>query len=74
MTSANCFSTWLGGMIFEVECYEGPHIRQCFVNFEAGTCTCRMCDVSGIPCKHAISAVILNKYQPENYVHPCFRR
>ncbi|XP_012845398.1 PREDICTED: uncharacterized protein LOC105965402 [Erythranthe guttata] len=72
--SANCFPTWSGGMVFEVECHEGPNIRQCSVNLETRTCTCRMWDVSGIPCKHVVSAIYLNKHQPEDYVHSCYTR
>ncbi|XP_012846546.1 PREDICTED: uncharacterized protein LOC105966532 [Erythranthe guttata] len=72
--SGNCFPTWSGGMVFEVECYEGVSVKQCSVNLEAKTCTCRMWDVSGIPCKHAVSAIFLNKQQPEDYLHPCFSR
>ncbi|XP_012831102.1 PREDICTED: uncharacterized protein LOC105952133 [Erythranthe guttata] len=72
--SANCFPTWSGGMLYEVECHEGPHVRQCSVNLEARSCTCRMWDVSGLPCKHAVSAIYMNKHQPEDYVHPCYTR
>ncbi|KAL0340357.1 UNVERIFIED_CONTAM: hypothetical protein Sradi_4552500 [Sesamum radiatum] len=32
-------------------------------------CTCRKWDISGIPCKHAVSAIFNQNEMPEDYVH-----
>ncbi|KAK9217884.1 hypothetical protein WN943_006514 [Citrus x changshan-huyou] len=34
-----------------------------------GTCECGMWQVSGVPCKHAVAAILHKGGQPENYVH-----
>ncbi|KAL0319874.1 UNVERIFIED_CONTAM: hypothetical protein Sradi_5248900 [Sesamum radiatum] len=39
------------------------------VNLEKMTCTCRKWDISGIPCKHAVSAIFNQNEMPEDYVH-----
>nr|XP_023879605.1 uncharacterized protein LOC111992034 [Quercus suber] len=35
-------------------------------------CSCRICDLTGIPCKHGISAIVKNLGQMEDYVHSCY--
>lgn len=42
------------------------------VSLEGRTCTCRMWNVTGIPCTHAISAIHFSRHDPADYVHPCF--
>ncbi|KAK9204559.1 hypothetical protein WN943_014821 [Citrus x changshan-huyou] len=34
-----------------------------------GTCECGMWQVSGVPCKHAVAAILHKGGQPEDYVH-----
>lgn len=34
------------------------------------TCTCRMWQLNGIPCPHAISAISYLKHDPANYIDP----
>ncbi|XP_073147584.1 uncharacterized protein [Henckelia pumila] len=36
------------------------------------TCSCRRMDLTGIPCKHAVSSIWSRKETPETYVHPCY--
>ncbi|KAK4388416.1 hypothetical protein Sango_2448200 [Sesamum angolense] len=36
------------------------------------TCTCRIWQLSGIPCKHACSAIFNQNLQPEDMVHPYY--
>ncbi|KAH6757164.1 hypothetical protein C2S53_014804 [Perilla frutescens var. hirtella] len=42
------------------------------VNLQAHSCDCRQWDLSGIPCKHAISAIHAEGKLPEEYVHNCY--
>ena len=37
------------------------------------TCSCRMWELSGIPCCHAISAIYYLKDYPYNYVAGCYK-
>ncbi|KAL0329380.1 UNVERIFIED_CONTAM: hypothetical protein Sradi_4924700 [Sesamum radiatum] len=41
-------------------------------NLEMRTCTCRIWQLSGIPCKHACSAIFNQNLQPEDMVHPYY--
>ena len=36
------------------------------------TCSCRYCQVSGIPCQHACAALFKMAQEPNNYLHECF--
>ncbi|KAL0446319.1 UNVERIFIED_CONTAM: hypothetical protein Slati_1759800 [Sesamum latifolium] len=42
------------------------------VDLEMRTCTCRIWQLSGIPCKHACSAIFNQNLQPEDMVHPYY--
>ncbi|XP_028057449.1 uncharacterized protein LOC114261379 [Camellia sinensis] len=46
----NCFATYCGDRKFEVDCGDTTHI----VDLEEKKCSCRMWDLAGIPCKHAV--------------------
>ena len=35
-------------------------------------CNCRIWDLTGLPCKHGISAIVKNLEKVEDYVHPCY--
>ncbi|KAL6576711.1 hypothetical protein OROMI_010987 [Orobanche minor] len=35
-------------------------------------CTCRMWDVTGIPCIHGLSAINFMRHDPADFVHSCF--
>jgi hypothetical protein len=48
--------------------------RNCAVDLRAHTCSCRKWDVTGIPCNHAISAIMKVKQHPEDYVHAFFKK
>ena len=38
------------------------------------TCSCRIWDLTGLPYKHGISAIVKNLEKVEDYVHPCYLR
>ena len=59
----------LGCCIYEVDNeYEG-HV----VNLTRKCCTCRVWDLTGIPCKHGVATIYKNLEMLEDYVHACFR-
>ena len=61
----NCFCTCAGEKKYEVDFYSTQNV----VDLNNKSCSCRMWDLSGIPYKHAISAIYANKEKPESYVH-----
>ncbi|XP_062023137.1 uncharacterized protein LOC133739371 isoform X2 [Rosa rugosa] len=65
----DCIPTFNGGDIAEVENIDGS---KNVVNLRMRTCTCRRWDLSGIPCKHAISAIYLKRHDPDDYVAACY--
>lgn len=44
------------------------------VNINARTCGCYSWQLTGIPCKHAISAIYQEKQLPEQYVHEYYKK
>ncbi|KAK9217902.1 hypothetical protein WN943_006532 [Citrus x changshan-huyou] len=50
------------------ECCQAGY-RNFLVHIIDGTCECGMWQVSGVPCKHAVAAILHKGRQPENYVH-----
>ena len=36
------------------------------------TCSCRVWDLTGIPCKHGVVAIFVNREKLEDYTHPCY--
>ncbi|KAH7867298.1 hypothetical protein Vadar_031580 [Vaccinium darrowii] len=66
----DCFAHFAGEFKFEVDCHDQTYM----VDLKAMTCGCRMWDLTGIPCKHAVSAITLNKQKPDEYIHPCYTR
>ncbi|XP_024156583.1 uncharacterized protein LOC112164579 [Rosa chinensis] len=67
--ASDCISIGNGGDQVEVETFEGT---KNVVNLTARTCTCRMWDLSGVPCKHAVSAIYNNRADPEDFVADCY--
>ncbi|KAK4390453.1 hypothetical protein Sango_2108600 [Sesamum angolense] len=54
---------------YQISCYDG---NQYSVDLEMRTCTCRIWQLSGIPCKHACIAIFNQNLQPEDMVHPYY--
>ncbi|KAK8715349.1 hypothetical protein V6N13_042685 [Hibiscus sabdariffa] len=65
-----CWSTHAGGNIYQVAC--GAH-NPYGVNLEAHTCSCMKWDLTGIPCSHAISVILMREQRPESYVDDCYK-
>ena len=51
--ASNCWYTYAGRGMFEVECIEKKFI----VDVDGRTCGCRKWDITGIPCSYAIFAI-----------------
>ena len=56
--------------IYEVDNKYERHV----VNLTIKCCTCRVWDLTGIPCKHGAAAIYKNLERLEDYVHACFRK
>ncbi|KAL0405685.1 UNVERIFIED_CONTAM: hypothetical protein Slati_3882400 [Sesamum latifolium] len=54
---------------YQISCYDGSQFS---VDLEMRTCSCRIWQLSGIPCKHACSAIFNQNLQPEDMVHPYY--
>ena len=68
--SMHCFPNWSGRGEFEVDCFAKTFV----VNIESRTCLCRMWDLTGIPCKHAIACIYMNQEKPEDYINACYSK
>ena len=44
------------------------------VNLTRKCCTCRVWNLTGIPCKYCVAAIYKNIERLEDYVHACFRK
>ena len=42
------------------------------VDLATACCSCRKLNIIGIPCAHAISCIVFNRQDVEQYVHPCY--
>ncbi|KAL4385939.1 hypothetical protein GQ457_09G011390 [Hibiscus cannabinus] len=69
--AARCWPSHAGALRYEVAF--GPS-DQHVVDLEAGVCSCRKWDLTGIPCAHVISAMLSIQRIPENYVDSCYHR
>ena len=44
------------------------------VNLTRKCCSCRVWDLTGIPCKYGVATIYKNLERPEDYVHACYRK
>ncbi|KAK8639792.1 hypothetical protein V6N13_138161 [Hibiscus sabdariffa] len=65
-----CWPTHAGSHKYQVSA--GP-LNQHTVDLEHYTCSCRKWDITGIPCIHVVSVMILRNERPESYVHACYK-
>ncbi|KAG8372627.1 hypothetical protein BUALT_Bualt12G0086300 [Buddleja alternifolia] len=56
-------------LLYEIECYDAT---RCVVDLGNWTCSCTKWELSGIPCKHALSAIHTQRLDPDDFVHPCY--
>jgi hypothetical protein len=65
-----CWCTYAGEGIFEVECIG----KRFAISVEGRTCGCRKWDVIGIPCSHAISAILYHGGNLRDYISDYYSR
>ncbi|KAL4340610.1 hypothetical protein GQ457_08G023220 [Hibiscus cannabinus] len=65
-----CWPTHAGGHKYQVSA--GP-LNQHTIDLEHHTCSCRKWNITGIPCIHVVSVMILRNERPESYVHACYK-
>ena len=53
---------------------KGPRGAQFAVDMQKKYCTCRLWEVSGIPCCHAIAAIFMREEDPYNYLDRSYSR
>ncbi|XP_039162931.1 uncharacterized protein LOC120290646 [Eucalyptus grandis] len=69
--SISWIPTWNGEDEFELS---GPYGDKRVVNIRHRSCSCRRWDISGIPCCHAVAALIYIREEPEKWVHTSFSK
>jgi hypothetical protein len=68
--SSDCFCTYDGNNMFEVECRG----KRFVVDMDGRTCGCRKWDVTGIPCSHAISTIVHRGGKPTDFLSPYYTK
>ncbi|GLT74538.1 hypothetical protein SLA2020_463270 [Shorea laevis] len=77
--SKKCKLLWPGGVGYEVEDYLNSKNKvdsgrnTYIVHLEDRKCTCGYWDISGIPCKHAMTVLSLKKLRVEEYVSDWYK-
>ncbi|XP_027067651.1 uncharacterized protein [Coffea arabica] len=69
--SSACIATPSGDWKYEVRCMYGDRYT---VNLASRTYSCRRWELNDIPCAHAMSAIVLTKEPPENFVNECYSK
>ncbi|XP_052723721.1 uncharacterized protein LOC108344539 [Vigna angularis] len=70
--SGNWIPTWAGAAKFEVT--HGFTMDKFVVDLSNHSCSCYFWDLVGIPCRHAVAAINYKLENPEDYVHPYYKR
>ena len=68
--SCECETQYAGNGYYEVG-YKG---KRYVVSLEEMSCGCRMWDLTGIPCPHAISAIVEAEKNPLDFVDACYSK
>lgn len=56
--------------IYEVDNKYERHV----INLTKKCCSCKVWDLTGIPCKHGVAAIYKNLERVEDYVYSCYRK
>ncbi|KAL6228323.1 hypothetical protein ACLB2K_002274 [Fragaria x ananassa] len=67
--STDCIPNATGSTKIEVESIGG---NKYVVDLQMRTCACRRWNLTGIPCKHAVSAIHFMREKPEDYMDACY--
>ncbi|KAL5575541.1 hypothetical protein UlMin_017240 [Ulmus minor] len=66
-----CHAKWDGGFIFQVTTYTQD---QLVVNLSDGRCSCRLFQLSGIPCGHALACIYSRNLNVYDYVDSFYKK
>ncbi|KAL0331714.1 UNVERIFIED_CONTAM: hypothetical protein Sangu_1716900 [Sesamum angustifolium] len=67
--SSDCIPIKANDIHYEISCFDGS---RCTVDLQRHTCSCRRWDLSGIPCKHAMSAINSQRLDAEDFIVECY--
>ncbi|KAG6507676.1 hypothetical protein ZIOFF_033027 [Zingiber officinale] len=67
--TGDCIPIKADNFHYQVSCYDGSKYS---VDLKEWTCGCRKWDLSGIPCNHALSAILAQRLDYFDYVHKCY--
>ncbi|WVZ01678.1 hypothetical protein V8G54_022484 [Vigna mungo] len=70
--SGNWIPVWVGAAKFEVT--HDFIMDKFIVDLSNHTCSCYFWDLVGIPCRHVVSAINYKLENPEDYVHPYYKK
>ncbi|KAL0289986.1 UNVERIFIED_CONTAM: hypothetical protein Scaly_2687000 [Sesamum calycinum] len=67
--AADCIPVKSDDIHYEIQCFDGARYT---VDLKEKTCSCRLWDLTGIPCNHAMSAISAQVLDPDDFVHECY--
>ncbi|KAL2253097.1 UNVERIFIED_CONTAM: hypothetical protein Sindi_0104400, partial [Sesamum indicum] len=65
----DCIPIKVDDFHYQISYFDGG---QCAVDLSNHTCSCRKWELSGLPCKHAISVIFNQKDDPKDYIDECY--
>jgi hypothetical protein len=69
LVAVDCIAAYAGESMFEVT---SPDNRQFVVDLRRWRCGCRQWEIIGIPCPHAVAAILYDYGDPKDYMDKCF--
>ncbi|KAK8681803.1 hypothetical protein V6N13_054204 [Hibiscus sabdariffa] len=70
ISSAFCHVIWNGAEGYEVMCHQDTFV----VDIKGWSCTCRLWDLTGIPCPHVVCVVLYREERLEDYVLVSYKK
>ncbi|KAG8379461.1 hypothetical protein BUALT_Bualt07G0090900 [Buddleja alternifolia] len=67
--SADCIPLKSDDWNYEIKVCDGDRLT---VKLRTHSCSCRRCDLTGIPCSHAMSAIGCQVLEPDDFVHESY--
>ncbi|KAL0367541.1 UNVERIFIED_CONTAM: hypothetical protein Sradi_3644200 [Sesamum radiatum] len=67
--SFDCIPIKANDIHYEISCFDGS---RCTVDLQTHTFSCRRWDLSGIPCKHAMSSINSQRLDAEDFIAECY--
>ncbi len=63
-----------GWFKYEVDNKYERHVISLKRKIKNKKCTCRLWDLTRIPCKHGVAAIYKNSEKPKDYLHACYMK